>query len=81
MNNTTEQEFNEQYEPDALNLAIELGFDRDELLNTNNMNRQFHNNRITNIAISVLVYGITVFIGVCLLLLVNDLMHHGSNML
>ena len=28
----TEQQFNDQYGPDALNLAIELGFDRDELL-------------------------------------------------
>ena len=28
----TEQQFNEQYGPDALNMAIELGFDRDELL-------------------------------------------------
>jgi len=32
MDQMTEQEFNEQYGPDALNLAIELGFDRDELL-------------------------------------------------
>ena len=34
MNNKTmtEQQFNDQYGPDALNLAIELGFDRDELL-------------------------------------------------
>mgnify|MGYP003652660930 CR=1 FL=1 len=32
-NNTmTEQQFNDQYGPDALNLAIEQGFDRDELL-------------------------------------------------
>lgn len=28
----TEQQFNDQYGPDALNLAIEQGFDRDELL-------------------------------------------------
>jgi len=31
----TEQQFNEQYGPDALNMAIELGFDRDELLQNN----------------------------------------------
>ena len=28
----TEQQFNDQYGPDALNLAIEQGFDRNELL-------------------------------------------------